>query len=137
MRPNRRWMAKQAKADSKWELKLHEGVLSECIFHGKDFEVAYEVPKIYKPDFIRVKDGQVLYIESKGRFRDSAEAAKYKYIRRQLAKLGHEFVFLFYNPKTAMPHAKKRKDGTKQTHGEWADRNGFQWFTEETIREIL
>lgn len=32
-----------------------------------------------------------------------------------------------------MPGAKRRKDGTKRSHGEWADTNGFRWFSEESI----
>ena len=26
-----------------------------------------------------------------------------------------------------MPQAKKRKDGTKRTHAEWAEKNNFKW----------
>ena len=32
-----------------------------------------------------------------------------------------------------MPQAKKRKDGTKRSHKEWAEANDFRWFSEETI----
>ena len=32
-----------------------------------------------------------------------------------------------------MPQAKKRKDGTKRSHAEWAETNGFRWFTEQTL----
>ena len=32
-----------------------------------------------------------------------------------------------------MPGAKRRKDGTKRSHAEWANANGFRWFSEETI----
>jgi hypothetical protein len=32
-----------------------------------------------------------------------------------------------------MPAAKRRKDGTKRSHAEWAEANGFRWFSEETI----
>ena len=32
-----------------------------------------------------------------------------------------------------MPQAKKRKDGTKRSHAEWAETNGFRWFTEQTF----
>ena len=28
-----------------------------------------------------------------------------------------------------MPQAKRRKDGTKRSHGEWAEANGFRWFS--------
>ena len=32
-----------------------------------------------------------------------------------------------------MPGAKRRKDGTKRSHGEWATANGFRWFSEDSI----
>ena len=32
-----------------------------------------------------------------------------------------------------MPNAKRRKDGTKRSHAEWANTNGFRWFSEESI----
>ena len=67
---------------------------------------------------------------------DSAEASKYKWIRKSLPK--HiELVFLFMKPNTPMPHAKARKDGTKRTHAEWAEKNNFKWYDETTIKEIL
>lgn len=45
--------------------------------------------------------------------------------------------YLFYNHKTPMPHAKVRKDGTKLTHGEWATKNKFRWYTENTIMQVI
>ena len=44
-----------------------------------------------------------------------------------------ELVFLFAKPSAPMPGAKRRKDGTKRSHAEWATANGFRWFSEETI----
>ena len=44
-----------------------------------------------------------------------------------------EVVFLFANASSPMPQAKRRKDGTKRTHGEWASDNGFRWFTVDTL----
>ena len=32
-----------------------------------------------------------------------------------------------------MPAAKRRKDGTKRSHAEWAEANGFRWFSEYTL----
>lgn len=117
-------------ADSKWEKELHDTVLKDCEFHPE--KIKYEIPHTYEPDF---KKGSVL-IECKGRFRDSAEARKYLFIRDALEE-NQELVFLFYNPQTPMPFAKKRKDGTKQTHAEWSERHGFRWFTKETIGELI
>lgn len=136
---SRRWMAGAAKADSKWEGKLRDTVLKDTVYHPN--KIDYRVKHTYSPDFMVVrgdmyKDNIVTYIEAKGRFRDSTEASKYKWIRESLPA-GTELVFLFHSPHKPMPHAKTRKDGTKQTHAEWAERNGFRWFDEDTIKEIL
>ena len=53
-------------------------------------------------------------------------------IKKTLPK-GTELVFLFAKPEAPMPGAKIRKDGTKRTHAEWAEKNGFRWFSEETL----
>jgi|APSaa5957512535_1039671.scaffolds.fasta_scaffold02409_2 hypothetical protein len=129
-KPNNKWRSQFKDADSKWEGELKEGILNCCDF--KPDKMAYSIPHHYHPDF---KIGDIL-IEAKGRFMDSAEARKYLYVRDYLPE-GEELVFLFYNYKTPMPQAKKRKDGTKFTHGEWATKNKFRWFTESTITKIL
>ena len=117
-------------ADSKWEAKLRDGVLKDAEFHSEKIE--YQVDHKYTPDWTH---GSYV-IEAKGRFRESSEASKYKWIRNVL--VDRELVFLFMKPDLAMPHAKKRKKcGTKQTHAEWAEKNKFQWFTEDTIIAIL
>lgn len=128
---NRRWKAGAAKADSKWEGKLRDTIFKDLEWQGE--KIDYVVAHKYTPDFTTDK----LLIETKGRFRESAEARKYKHIREALEGTGKELVFVFYKADTPMPHAKKRKDGTKQTHAEWAERNGFRWFTERNIGEIL
>jgi hypothetical protein len=133
---NRRWKVGVRKADSKWEEKLQKGVLKNCKFHDPNYRVDYNVEHVYNPDFVTYKNGKVILIESKGRFQDRSESSKYIWIREHLPE-GWVLVFLFYNPKGAMPFAKKRKDGTKQSHAEWAELNLFKWYTEETIGEVL
>ena len=32
-----------------------------------------------------------------------------------------------------MPGAKIRKDKTKRTHAEWAETNGFRWFSDNKL----
>ena len=44
-----------------------------------------------------------------------------------------ELVFLFAEPNSPMPQAKRRKDGTKRTHAEWAWSHDFRWFSEESL----
>ncbi|QEG09194.1 endonuclease I [Vibrio phage Phriendly] len=113
-----------------WEADLRDTVLAGCEYHPA--KIDYVVPHKYEPDF---RAGNIL-IECKGRFRDSTEARKYIFIREALP-LEKELVFLFYNPETPMPFAKKRKDGTKQSHKEWAEKHNFKWYTKETIKEII
>ncbi len=128
-RLNRSWMVKYRGADSKWEGKLRDGVLNRCEHHPT--KVPYVIEHNYTPDF-KYKD---ILIEAKGRFMDSSEAAKYKWVRKKLPK-NVELVFLFMKPNLPMPHAKKRKDGTRRTHSEWAEKNNFRWYTEETIKDL-
>lgn len=115
--------------DSWFEYELHTGVLKSCDYHTG--VVSYTQEKMYEPDFAI---GGFL-IEAKGRFRDSEEARKYIDIRKSLTV--EELVFVFYDPKTPMPRARRRNDGTKFTMSEWADKNGFRYYTVETITELL
>jgi hypothetical protein len=117
--------------DSKLEQVMHEGVLSEFQHHPA--KIGYVVPHMYNPDF----QLDNILIETKGFFSDSAEASKYKWIREHLDE-GQELVFIFEKPDAKLSYAKKRKDGTKMTHKEWATKNGFRAYgTDVTIEEIL
>jgi hypothetical protein len=132
----RRYTPKKPKGyDSFFEKELHETVF-DGIKHHPD-RVTYTQTKTYEPDFVFANQyGFVTYVEAKGRFRDNEEARKYTDVRNALTQ-GEELIFVFMKPETPMPFAKKRKDGTKYTHAEWADKNGFRWFTKETIKDIL
>ena len=137
-RSNPYWKMANKTFDSKFEKALHEGVLAHCEFHTKE-KVPYVVPKNYLPDFIWTseKTGIKYYIEAKGRFEDNVESSKYKHIRDHLPAM-HELVFLFQSPMLPMPRAKVRKKcGTKATHSEWSSKNGFQWFSKDTIKELF
>ena len=114
------------KYDSNFERDCHKGCLSNTKYHPED-RIEYFIFHRYEPDF---KRGKTL-IECKGRFRDSHEARKYLYIRDYLPE-GFQLVFVFQNHNTPMPRARKRKDGTKFTMGEWASKNGFKWYTPRT-----
>lgn len=77
-----------------------------------------------------------MLIEAKGYFQDSAEAAKYKWVREALPE-GHELVFVFEKPETRIHYLSRRKDGSKMSMSEWADKNGFRWCTLNTLGELL
>ena len=120
------------KFDSKFEESLFL-LLNGCAYHPDD-RIAYYIPKMYEPDFLFVEDSKAIYIEAKGRFRTSEEARKYIEIRNALGK-NEEIVFIFQNPKTPMPFAKRRKDGTRYNMEEWAIKNNFRYFTSDTVPE--
>lgn len=116
--------------DSWFEYELHQKQCKGCKFHSHT--IKYIQYKTYEPDFVWIDPtGFKIYIEAKGRFRDSGEARKYIDVRNGLSK-DEEIVFLFYNPYTPMPRAKKRADGTKLTMAEWATKHKFRYFTRET-----
>lgn len=71
-------------------------------------------------------------IEFKGYFREGAEAAKYTWIRKALPE-DHELLFVFDNPTKPMHFRAKRSDGSRMTHGEWATKNNFRFFDEESF----
>jgi hypothetical protein len=100
--------------------------------HGE--KIVYVVKHKYEPDFVKMFNNKIVLLEAKGRFWDYAEYSKYIHIREALPK-DYELVFLFQKPFSPMPQAKKRKDGTKRTHAEWAEKNNFTWYSEETLPE--
>lgn len=115
--------------DSWFEHDLHKQQLKACKFHS--CKLAYIQKKTYEPDFIYHDGKKVIYIEAKGRFRTSGEARKYVDVKAGLKK-NEELVFIFSDPRKPMPNAKSRKDGTKRTHGDWADHHQFVHYTRDT-----
>ena len=118
--------------DSNWEYVLHTSILKDWEIHTETVE--YTVEHTYHPDFIRELEGKKILLEAKGRFWDHAEYSKYIWIQKILPE-DTELVFLFAEPTAPMPQAKRRKDGTKRTHSEWAESNGFRWFSPKSIPE--
>lgn len=123
--PRRKKKTKPIGYDSQLEHDLHKDQLKDWEYHPSE-RIHYEVPSSYEPDFVREIKGKKILLEVKGRFRDRTEATKYIYIREAL-KENEEIIFLFQDANKPMPFVRKRKDGTKQTHGEWAERNGFRF----------
>jgi len=115
------------------EKNLHEKFFKEARFHCKEDKVSYIVPHTYEPDFVLEKDGKTFYVETKGRFRDSTEARKYIFIRDHLPE-NSELIFIWEKHNTPFPFSKRRKDGTRATHTEWADKNGFRNWPQEFFK---
>ena len=133
------------KYDSKWEEKLVKGIFKDLDYHPEHIE--YEKPATqhkYHPDwkidtgksYPKDKNNKIIFIEAKGRFRDRSEYVKYIHIREALLD-DEELVFLFMKPDCPMPGAKRRKDGSINTHAGWAEKNGFRWFNETNIHKLL
>ena len=116
--------------DSNWEYLLHTSILKDWSIHEET--INYTVNHVYHPDFIREIEGKKILLEAKGRFWDHAEYSKYVWIKKHLDK-DTELVFLFAEPTAPMPQAKRRKDGTKRTHSEWAEANDFRWYSSRSI----
>jgi len=112
---------------------FEERVIVDLSNRGVSFEyepdrITYSVERHYIPD-LRLSD--TLYVELKGYFRQDAQR-KMKAVKEQHPELDIRFVF--QNATSTIQGAKKRKDGSKMTCAEWADRNGFVW-AEATIPE--
>lgn len=100
--------------------KTFEDILKEY-----EVEYGYEVTKIpYKipeSDHKYIVDWTLLnglYIETKGWLKDHQERQKYLLLKAQHPSLDLRFVFA--NPQ-------KLCGGTKMTHQQWAEKNGFRW----------
>ena len=123
--------------DSNFEARLDKEVLDESWIYIPTPDpnpITYTVEHTYHTDFMRVEDGKTIYLEAKGRFWDYQEYNKYVWIKKALND-DEELVFLFAEPNAPMPAARRRKDGTKFSHAEWADKHGFRWYSEYSLPE--
>ena len=92
---------------------------------ARSVDFGYETEKIsyikehtYNPDFVlEKKDGGVIYFECKGYF-PAADRSKMRAVKKCNPELDIRFIF---------GDATKKNKGTKQTYGEWADKNGFPY----------
>jgi hypothetical protein len=99
--------------------------------------IPYVQHKNYEPDFVIEKGKKKIYIEAKGRFRCKEEARKYIDVKASLPE-GDELIFIFQRPSTPMPHSKVRKDGTRFTHADWAEKHGFRYYAcDDLPKELL
>ena len=122
--------------------ELRKGSQLNSEFHPSPIQ--YQMKREYNPDFQihlpRSSTGAntptLLLVEVKAIFTDAAEMQKYPWVRESL-RGPQELVFVFEDPDKAIHFYKKRKDGTKLTVSEWAEKNGFRWFTLESFVEYL
>lgn len=118
------------KYDSKLEQRLHEGALKEAEHHPDS--IAYTIDHKYNPDFMLKLKDKVVLVEAKGYFQDRKDSGKYPWIKTYL-KENEELIFVFENPDKPIHFQRPKKDGSKMTHAEWCDKNGFRYFSEEGL----
>ena len=102
---------------------LEERVQADLDYRGIAYEyepckLPFTVKRNYIPD---LKIGDV-YVEVKGYFRSEAQR-KMRNIKEQHPEL--DIRFLFQRNNSPVQGAKKRKDGTKMTCAEWAEKHNF------------
>jgi len=92
------------------------------VYEGLEFP--YTLNGVYHPD-IQLENGIV--VELKGLL-DRESKRKMAAIRKQYPDLDIRFLFM---------SADKKIPGSKQTHGQWATKNGFKWAEREIPQEWL
>ena len=134
------WHAKLNDFDSNLEALVHkllEDAEIEAVFHPpKIGYIRPETKHTYQPDFKIERGGVTYYVETKGIFRTRTESAKYDDIKASLPEKT-ELLFLFQNSNTPLLGAKRRKDGSRRTHGDWARDGGFRFFDLKNINDFL
>ena len=119
----------------RWQLKqtFEEKVMSNLTAKGVEFtfephSLPYSVTRDYIPDLLIGE----MYVEIKGYFRQDAQR-KMRAVKKQHPE--KDIRFLFQRANATVQGAKKRKDGSKMTCKEWAERYGFQYAEGEEIPE--
>ena len=110
---------------------FEQKVMSNLTAKGVEFEfephsLSYNVTRDYIPDLL-IGD---MYVEIKGYFRQDAQR-KMRAVKKQHPE--KDIRFLFQRANATIQGAKKRKDGTKMTCADWAERYGFKYAEGEEI----
>lgn len=108
-----------------FERNLNDNLKSRGVkFTYETLELPYTLHCIYHPDFI-LSNG--IIIEAKGRLLPT-EKRKMITVKKQHPNLDIRFVFMYPDRKIT---------GTKQTHTEWATKNGFKSAGERVPQEWI
>jgi hypothetical protein len=99
-------------------------------FEYEPEKLPYTVQRNYIPD-LRIGE---MYVEVKGYFRQEAQR-KMRNVREQHPE--KDIRFLFQRLDSPVQGAKKRKDGSKMTCAEWAERHGFLYAEKEIPDEWI
>jgi len=111
---------------NKFEEKTGDDLTQKGIQFGYETEkLDYSVAGRYLPDFIITrKNGSKVYIETKGNGRsfDGPSRRKLLAVKSQHPEVDLRIVF-YSDGKIGAT----RKDGSRATQSEWAEKNGFKW----------
>lgn len=110
---------------SNFEADVNQQLKSQG-FEYESNKYAYQVPRVYTPDFIHSSG---LLVECKGFFREG-DTQKYKAIKDCLPK-ENELVFVLMKPN------QKVRKGAKLTMGGWCEKHGLKWYSLETLEELV
>ena len=109
------------------EREFSKGVKGLKGIEYEPFKIPYVVHKDYIPDFVHEASG--IIVECKGFFRPF-DTQKYKAIRDSINRY-NELVFILSDP------SKKVRKGSKLNMGEWCTKEGFKFFTLDTVEEFI
>ena len=99
-------------------------------FSYEPFQVPYEIPRKYTPDFVYEDNrGWTYLIECKGYFR-AGDTQKYKAISKSLPWT-QELIFVLMKPN------QKVSKSTKLTMAEWCDKHEILWYNIDTLKELV
>ena len=96
-------------------------------FEYEPYMVPYITHRNYKPDFVH--EASSTLVECKGFFREG-DTQKYKAVRDSLEG-SQRLVFVLMGPN------KKVRKGAKMTMAEWCEKEGFPWYTLDTLKELI
>lgn len=117
---------KKPKYRSPLEERIHKRIPS---FEYEKKKLAYTIHRNYIPDFVDKK--RKILIEAKGFFRQGDDK-KYSSIRECYPEW--RMIMVFSDPhKPVRKGGIPRKDGTKLSLAQWAEQNGWEWATENTL----
>lgn len=121
---------------NKFEEKTGNGLTQKGIQFGYETEkLDYVLTGRYIPDFIITrKDGHKIYIESKGGGRSFDAGARRKMVAVRGQHPDKDIRLLFYADGLFGP---KRKDGSRMSQMQWAEKNGFTAAVKDVPEEWL
>lgn len=99
------------------------GGLADLEREPSDYRIPFVIEHKYKPDNICKENDRIIF-EIKGVIRTLEESRKYRCVAKQW---NVHFVFVFQCKNIICPWARPRVDGSRMTHEQWCENNGFDY----------